>query len=159
MINSDNIRKTLSESYQPTVKSNNSDNNKSSNYKILSDLFGGNNSSINSNNNSDKNIFTHKKQKYRLKTEKDIEDMFDPNQMLPQETDEDWFDTAPLQAAKKIEGVHMIHPKVHMGINTSNGFRKNPSHDIRGDIPNPKIHNIPFLNSTIEPDENIRGLC
>lgn len=103
--------------------------------------------------------FMYKKKRFMRRTPEDIKDLFDVDKMLPQEIENGWFDTVPLQSTKKIRGTHMIHPKVHMGINTVGNSLRNASHDIRGDIPNPKTQVSPFNNSTIEPDTNIRGLC
>ena len=111
------------------------------------------------NDDDDCSEFTYKKKKFVRRTPSDIKDQFDVDKMLPQEIEDDWFDL-PLQNTKKIKGTHMIHPKVHMGINTVGSSLKNGTHDMRGDIPNPKIKNFsPFLNSTIEPDDNIKGFC
>ena len=46
-----------------------------------------------------------------------------------------------------------------MGANTISGSLRNGTHDIRGDIVNPKIPVSPWGNSTIEPDTNIKGIC
>ncbi len=43
------------------------------------------------------------------------------------------FDVEPLMGTKKIKGTHLIHPKVHMGVNTIQNSLKNGTHDIRGD--------------------------
>ena len=102
--------------------------------------------------------FSYKKNKYSKRTPDDIKDLFNLEAMLPQE-DEGWFDTVPINNTKKIRGTHLIHPKIHMGTNTVGNSRKNGTHDIRGDIPNPKISVAPWNNSTIEPDPNARGLC
>lgn len=112
-----------------------------------------------SDSESDNRNFTHKKKKYKKRTPEDIKDLFDINKMLPNEIEEKWFDVQPLQATKKIKGTHFIHPKIHMGQNTVSSSLKNATHDIRGEIPNPKINVSPWGNSTIEPDKNLRGLC
>lgn len=109
--------------------------------------------------NSDPNEFVYKKKKFVRRTPEDVNDLYDINKMLPQEIEDEWFDVVPLMGTKKIKGTSLIHPKVHMGQNTVSGSLRNPTHDIRGDIPNPKIPVSPWGNSTIEPDTNIRGLC
>jgi len=106
----------------------------------------------------DSGVFSHKKKKFVKRTPNDIEDLFDIQKMLPQET-EDWFDTVPLQSTKKIQGTHLLHPKTHMGVNTVGSSLKNATHDMRGDVPCPKISISPWGNSTIEPDTNMRGFC
>lgn len=107
---------------------------------------------------SDSRDFDYKGNNFTLRSYEDVEDIFDVNKMLPQE-DEDWFDITPLQTTKKIKGTHLIHPKVHMGVNTVASSLRNGTHDIRGDIVNPKINTGPWLQSTIEPDTNIKGIC
>jgi len=103
--------------------------------------------------------FSYKRQLFTKRTPDDVKDLFDVQQLLPTEIEEDWFDIEPLQATKKIRGTHLIHPKVHMGVNTVGSTLRNGTHDIRGDIPNPKIRVSPWNISTIEPDTNIKGLC
>lgn len=103
--------------------------------------------------------FSFRRKAFTLRTPDDVKELFDINKMLPQEIEEDWFDVEPLQTTKKIKGTHLIHPKVHMGVNTVGSSLRNATHDIRGDIPNPKINVSPWNNSTIEPDTNIKGIC
>jgi hypothetical protein len=112
-----------------------------------------------SDNEYDNRDFSYKKKKFTKRTPDDIKDLFDVQKMLPQEIEEDWFDVEPLQSTKKIKGTHLIHPKVHMGVNTVGSSLKNGTHDIRGDVPNPKINVSPWMNSTIEPDTNLKGIC
>lgn len=108
----------------------------------------------------DKNEFIYKKKKFVKKTPEDLNDLFDINKMLPNEIEDDWFDTAPLMSTKQINSTQLIHPKVHMGTNTVQSSLRNATHDIRGDIPNPKLNVfLPWNNSTIEHDNNIKGLC
>ena len=106
----------------------------------------------------DERNFTFKKKQFTKRTPEDIADLFDVDQMLPQEN-EDWFDTLHLQDAKRIKGTHFIHPKVHMGVNTISGSMRNGTHDIRGDVPNPQIKVSIWGQSTINPDTNSKGLC
>ncbi|MEM0354180.1 MAG: hypothetical protein QXW79_01225 [Thermoplasmata archaeon] len=117
------------------------------------------NSAFTDDGEGDPRNFTYKKKKFTRRTPEDIKDLFDVNKMLPQEIDKDWFDIEPLQTTKKIKDTHLLHPKVHMGINTVGSSLKNGTHDLRGDIVNPKIPVSPWGNSTIEPDTNIRGIC
>lgn len=101
--------------------------------------------------------FMHRRRKYTKRTEDDIKDQFDVMKLLPNEYEDDWFE--PLLTTKKIRGTHLLHPKVHMGVNTVGSSLRNGTHDLRGDIPNPKINVSPWNNSTIEPDTNIKGIC
>lgn len=100
--------------------------------------------------------FTYNKKKFVKRTFDDVKDLFDVDQMLPQEQ-EDWFDVQPLQSTKKINNARLVHPKVHMGINTVSGS-KGGSHDLRGDIPIPRLYNFPWNNSTMPSNCGIRGI-
>jgi hypothetical protein len=103
--------------------------------------------------------FSYKKKRFSKRTPEDIRQQFDIDKVLPQEIEEDWFDVEPLLTTKKIKGTHLLHPKVHMGVNTVGSSLRNGTHDLRGDIPNPKINVSPWNNSTIEPDTNLKGIC
>lgn len=103
--------------------------------------------------------FSYKKKKFTKRTPDDVKELFNINKMLPQEVEEDWFDVEPLLTTKKIKGTHLIHPKVHMGVNTVGSSLRYGTHDIRGDVACPKILVSPWLNSTIEPDTNLKGIC
>lgn len=103
--------------------------------------------------------FSYKKKSFTRRTPEDVKDQFDVEKMLPNEIEEDWFDVEPLQGTKKIKGPHLIHPKTQMGVNTVGSSKKNATHDIRGDIPNPKTNVSPWLISSIEPDTNLMGIC
>ena len=108
---------------------------------------------------SDNRDFAFRKRPYTKRTPSDIKDQFDIGKMLPAEIEQNWFDVEPLLTTKKIQGTHLLHPKVHMGVNTVGSSLRNGTHDLRGDIPNPKIFVSPWNNSTIEPDTNIKGIC
>ena len=107
----------------------------------------------------DPNEFTHKKKKYVRSNKKDIDDLFDVTQYLPHEIEQEWFDTEPLQCTKQIKGAQLMHPKFHIGTNTVGASKKYATHDVRGDIPNPKYNVGPWMMSTIEHDTNIVGFC
>lgn len=109
------------------------------------------------NDEHDHRDFSYKKKKFTKRTPDDIKELFNIDEMLPKEIEKGWFD--PVQNTKKINSANLIHPKVHMGINTVSGSLRNASHDIRGDIPNPKYEEFPWNNTTIERDTNNRGLC
>jgi len=46
----------------------------------------------------------------------------------------------------------------HIGVNTVGTSLRNPTYDIRGEIPNPRVHVSPWNQSTIGPDLNKRVL-
>lgn len=84
------------------------------------------------------------------------EELYDVQALLPQEENPDWFDVMPEPISCKNR--HLINISRPMGINTIGTSNKNANYDIRGTIPNPKHVVSPFLNSSIEPDLNNKGL-
>lgn len=108
---------------------------------------------------SEEEVFQYKKRDYVKRDIADVEDMYNPDNLLPQDTDEDFFDLGALQDTKTIRNSHLIHPKKHTGVNTVSTRRKNPSRDIRGEIPIQKTEGLPWMMSSIDPDEYNRGLC
>ncbi len=78
---------------------------------------------------------------------------------LPQETNNTWFETDFSNAKYDVKNNKLINTdKFAIGINTVGQSLKNPSYDIRGTIPCPKITVSPWMQSTIEPDFNIASL-
>jgi hypothetical protein len=112
------------------------------------------------NNESDQNIFTMKKKKYKMQDQSEIEKQFDIDSLLPQEIIEDgeWFDTSMLQT-KKIDGDNFVNPTAGIGIDTVSTNNKYSSLDLRGDIPITKKNVSPFLNSSKDSDYTQRGIC
>lgn len=84
------------------------------------------------------------------------EELFDVDQLLPKEENEDWFE-APAEAIS-VKNNHLINLSRPLGVNIIGHSNKNPSLDIRGTIPNPKNIISPFLQSSIEPDIFDKGL-
>lgn len=67
-----------------------------------------------------------------------------------------WFeDPTPV----RIKNSQIINIYRQVGVNTQGSSRKNASLDLRGAPANPKTVVSPFLNSSIDPDVNIKGLC
>lgn len=102
--------------------------------------------------------FEYKKKRYRKRSREEIDKQFDVNELLPKDFEDDFFDIEPLQV-QHINDSHLIHPVKHMGTDSRGASLKNASRDLRGDIPIPKRDVGPFLQSDIDPDNNIRGLC
>ena len=100
-----------------------------------------------------------KKQKFKFSSRQKVQEQFDVSKLLPQEVNNEWFDTEPLLQTKKIKHSHLINPSANYGVNTISGSLRNATHDIRGDENIPKQDVGPWLQSTIEPDTNIRGFC
>lgn len=81
------------------------------------------------------------------------------SEFLPQELNQSWFDK-DFNKVKEIDQDTLIDVSQYSsGMDTVGQTLKNPSYDIRGNIPNPKNIISPFLNSSIEPDNNIKSWC
>lgn len=81
------------------------------------------------------------------------------SEFLPQELNQNWFDK-DFNQVKEIDQDTLIDVSQYSsGMDTVGQTLKNPSYDIRGNIPNPKNIISPFLNSSIEPDNNIKSWC
>lgn len=91
------------------------------------------------------------------KTKFSTDELFDVDKLLPQEVNKDWFELMP--DAIKVKNRHLINIARPIGTASIAGSLRNASHDIRGDIPNPKFVVSPFMNSTIEPNVYNIGLC
>lgn len=85
-------------------------------------------------------------------------DLFKASDLLPNETNKDWFEDVYATTTKNKHYINVYRP---VGVNTIQTSLKNPSHDIRGTPPNPKYVVSPWLQSSIEPDTNLRNqaLC
>lgn len=84
---------------------------------------------------------------------------FNIKDFLPQEYNQEWFQT-DITAGKEIDQGTLIDiSKICQGVDTIGQSLKNASRDLRGNIPNPKIVVSPFLNSSYEPDTNIKSWC
>jgi len=84
------------------------------------------------------------------------DEKFNASALLPKEEKQDWFEDVTPQ---KIKNRHLINIYRPIGVNTVITSRKNGSLDLRGNPVNPKTFVSPFLNSSIEPDVNARGIC
>ena len=87
------------------------------------------------------------------------EDLFNINNYLPLpgEVNDDWFEVIPEPIS--VKNRHLINISKPIGINTIGTSMKNASHDIRGTPACPKTVVAPWLQSSIEPDINIKPLC
>lgn len=92
----------------------------------------------------------------KAKKELSEEEKFNASELLPKEERQDWFEDVTPQ---KIKNRHLINIYRPIGVNTVITSRKNGSLDIRGNPVNPKTFVSPFLNSSIDPDVNARGIC
>lgn len=145
---------------KPILKKNNIQNEYINNNNTLSDIeLDSSPFDIFTDSDDEDEEITYNKKKYIKKSQNDILDQYNPEDLLPQEIDEDYFDLGALQSAETIKGAHLTHPKIHIGTNTVNASRRNPILDIRGEIHNPKKNVSPWMMSTIEPDLYSRKLC
>lgn len=84
---------------------------------------------------------------------------YESSSFLPQEVNDEWFDTDFTKAKYTLNDDKMINTNRYMiGVNTVGQSLKNPAYDIRGTIPNPKYTVSPWNNSTYEPDTNIKAM-
>jgi hypothetical protein len=96
---------------------------------------------------------------YRTGPKKSLtdEDIFKSENYLPKEANKDWFEVMPEPIS--IKNRHLINVSRPVGVNTIGSSLRNPSYDLRGSPPNPKFVVSPWMQSTMEPDLNIKGLC
>ena len=85
------------------------------------------------------------------------EEIFKSENYLAKETNQSWFEVPPEPIS--IKNRHLINISRPIGVNTIGNSLRNPSYDLRGSPPNPKFIVSPWMQSTIEPDLNIKGLC
>lgn len=119
------------------------------------DLYGDSDNDIDNINRDS----TYAKRPCIRKSRREIEDEYNPDDLLPQEVHDDFFDLGALQSEDALRDAHLVHPKRHFGETTVNSSKRNQIHDIRGEIYNPKRHVSPFMMSTIEPNLYSRSLC
>jgi len=86
-------------------------------------------------------------------------DKFNADSLLPSEKNKDWFDD-PYEATS-VKNTHLINIYRPVGVNTIQTTLKNPSWDLRGSPQVPKFAVSPWMNSSYEPDTNLRNqsLC
>ena len=83
----------------------------------------------------------------------------DVNDLLPKMTNNEWNWDVPTQNLTLEESNLLSSEVKKIGNNTQRNSLKNPSYDIRGNIPNPKFQISPFNNSSYDPDTNIKSYC
>jgi len=90
-------------------------------------------------------------------TKNSAEDLFKIDKLLPQEVNKDWFEVMPEPI--KVKNRHLVNITRSTGINTIGSSLKIATHDIRGNVPCPKYVVSPWMQSSVEPDLNTKGLC
>ena len=78
------------------------------------------------------------------------------NASLPKQSNNKWFETFDNGELQVGDQNLIVTDKYVIGVNTVGQSLKNASHDLRPAPPNPKFAVSPWMNSTIEPDFNIR---
>ena len=84
------------------------------------------------------------------------EDIFRAEDYLPKD-EKDWFEVMPEPIS--VKNRYLINVTRPVGVNTVGNSHRNMSYDIRGTPVVPKNVISPFLNSSIEPDLNLKNLC
>lgn len=84
------------------------------------------------------------------------EDLFDVDKYLPQEVNDDWWLNVPEPIS--VKNRHLINITKPIGINTIGSSLRNASYDIRSAPSCPRFVVAPWLNSSIEPDLNLKPL-
>lgn len=86
-------------------------------------------------------------------------EIFNSKQYLPSEkyVNQQWFQVLP--EAISVKNRHLINVSHPIGINTIGTSLRNASWDLRGTPQGPKFVVSPWLQSTIEPDTNLKSLC
>lgn len=85
-------------------------------------------------------------------------DKYNVNAFLPQEEEQDWFETIEQVDVKNSNLINIYRP---IGVNTIGSSQKAASYDIRGydGAICPKFVNGPWLQSSYEPDRSTKSLC
>lgn len=86
----------------------------------------------------------------------DPEELFDVDKYLPQELNNDFFETMPEPVS--IKNRHLINISKPIGINTIGTSLRNASYDLRAEPANPRQIVSPFLNSSIESNVNLKPM-
>ena len=86
-----------------------------------------------------------------------LNDIYNSDNYLPKNQRDDWFEVLP--EAISVKNRHLINVSKPIGINTIGTSLRNPSWDLRGTPSCPKFVSSPWLQSTIEPDTNLKSLC
>jgi len=86
----------------------------------------------------------------------DVDEIFNLNNFLPKSSQNKYFDVPEPTVVKNR---HLIDVTRHVGVDTQGSSMKNATHDIRGEPANPKMNVSPWMQSSIQPDDNIIGFC
>lgn len=106
-------------------------------------------------NNGFTNQFTTQSERLYNSQENNT-NMFDLNNLMPQQTNPDWFEVIPDPIS--VNNRHLINVTRPVGINTVGTSLRNPSYDIRGSPACPKFVVSPWNQSSIDPDVNLKPI-
>jgi len=93
---------------------------------------------------------------YKVDKKKEEKYKYDINQFTPKQSNKDWFEVIESIDVKNSQLINIYRP---IGANTIGSSLKNASLDIRGNVPCPQTVVSPWLQSSIQPDHNIKSLC
>jgi hypothetical protein len=105
-------------------------------------------------NNTFNNQFTNTTD--RVQNKNSQSNLFDLNNLMPQQTNPDWFEVIPDPIS--VNNRHLINVTRPVGINTVGTSLRNPSYDIRGSPACPKFVVSPWNQSSIDPDINLKPI-
>jgi len=88
-----------------------------------------------------------------------VSEIFNRDNYLPNEQsiNPDWWDMVPEPTS--VKNRHLINTTKAMPITSIGSSLRNAGYDIRGSPPCPKFIVSPWMQSTIEPDTNLKSLC
>lgn len=107
--------------------------------------------------NNEENVNLNGNARGKNAKDENPEDIYDVDKLLPKEIKKDWFEVTPEPI--RVKDRHLINTTRPVGINTIGTTLKNPSLDIRGAPSCPKYVVSPWMQSSIEPDTNIKPFC
>ena len=84
-------------------------------------------------------------------------DIRDPSELLPKDKDSAWAKNVPAGQGE-LKNQNFLNAGHHLGVNTVGQSLRNANRQIRSEPPNPQVKVSPWLQSTIEPDINRRGI-
>ncbi len=126
------------------------------NYTLLDDNNNNNNKNNYNENIGDYNFFNTDNTK-TINDQINKNNNLNVNDLLPKTTNNEWNWDVPTQNVTLEESNLLSSAVKKIGNNTQGNSLKNPSYDIRGNIPNPKFQVSPFNNSSYDPDTNIKS--
>ena len=91
------------------------------------------------------------------KKKQTAKDIYNLDNFLPKQVNEDWFDNVPEPIS--VKNRYLINISKQVGVNTIGSSHKNASWDLRGEVYCPKFVVSPWMQSSIEPDTSLVGLC